>query len=149
MATFTVDLDATCPPDEAWRRIWNLDAHSRVIPLTRLRGDGTGGGQLRPGSTFIARTGLGPLAVDDVMTVRRFDAPTGETPGHAHVDKSGRVVHGNIDATVEGSSRGSHLTWTQEIRLLGVPRLADPVVAVVARAAYSSVLKQLLARDGG
>lgn len=146
IATFTVRIDTALPPDQAWRRIWDLDAHSRVIPLTRLSGHGTGGGELLPGDCFIARTGVGPLGVDDVMHVVEFEPPEAENghQGHAVVHKRGRVVKGRIDATVTPRVGGSVLTWTQDIGLLGVPSLADPAVSRVAKTAYTTVLQALL-----
>lgn len=175
MARFTVRLDTPVPPAEAWRRVWNLDAHTRLIPLTTLREDGTGGTSLQAGSRFVARTALGPLHVDDVMEVRRFDAPgadgggtaagirgssdgagaagsssTAGGEGRAVVVKTGRLIGGQIDATVSpltGSGdgeAGSRLEWTQDLTLRGVPALADPLVAAVGRLAYGTVLRALL-----
>lgn len=149
MARFTVRLDAPIPPAEAWRRVWNLDAHSRLIPLTTLRGDGTGGASLRAGSRFVARTALGPVGLDDVMEVRHFEAPdAGSGRGRASVVKTGRVIGGSIDAHVTPGHRrgraGAHLEWTQDITLRGLPAAADPVVAAIAKVAYGSVLRRLL-----
>lgn len=145
MGTFTVRLTTPLTPAEAWRRIWDLDAHTRVIPLTRLRGDGTAGAALGVGGRFVARTGLGPLAVDDVMEVRHFDVPDeGNHHGRAIVEKSGRVVRGRIDARVEPAASGSRVTWTQEIGLAPLPRAADPILERVAAAAYRHVLRRLL-----
>ncbi|WP_334139278.1 hypothetical protein [Corynebacterium variabile] len=176
MARFTVRLDTPVPPAEAWRRVWNLDAHTRFIPLTTLREDGTGGTSLQAGSRFVARTALGPLHVDDVMEVRRFDAPgadgggpaagrrgsndsagaagsssTAGGEGRAVVVKTGRLIGGQIDATVspitgsgDGGEAGSRLEWTQDLTLRGVPALADPLVAAVGRLAYGTVLRRLL-----
>ena len=152
-----------------------IDAHTRLIPLTTLREDGTGGTSLRAGSRFVARTALGPLHVDDVMEVRRFDAPgadgggtaagirastggagspgsssTAGGEGRAVVVKTGRLIGGQIDATVSpltGSGdgeAGSRLEWTQDLTLRGVPALADPLVAAVGRLAYGTVLRALL-----
>lgn len=152
MARFTVTLTAPITAAEMWRRVWNLDAHTEVIPFTRLRGDGVGpGASLRAGSCFVARTGVGPLGIDDVMEVRRFDPPTRSRPGQAHLDKTGRVIGGDIDVRVENDTSGSSgprstLAWQQNIRLVGVPALADPIVGFVARLAYRHVLGRLLAR---
>ena len=151
MARFTVRLDVPLPPEEAWRRVWNLDAHSRLIPLTTLRGDGTGGTPLRAGSRFVARTAVGPAGLDDVMEVRRFESPPpGGGEGHAVVVKTGRAIGGSIEAIVEPARRegdlggGSQVQWRQEISLRGIPAVADPLVAAVAKLAYSSVLRRLL-----
>ncbi|WP_168582872.1 hypothetical protein [Gephyromycinifex aptenodytis] len=147
MARFTIRLNTDLDTAEAWRRLWDLDAHSELIPLTRLSGDGTGGRQLQPGDCFIARTGIGPIGVDDVMQVRAFDAPAPGEPARAEVVKTGRMIRGRIEAELRGRSGGSELVWTQEIGIAGLPAALDPVVAAVATAAYGSVLKRLLARS--
>ncbi|GAB48722.1 hypothetical protein [Mobilicoccus pelagius] len=151
MARFTVRLTVPIASPEAWRRVWDLDAHTRFIPLTTLRGDGTGDRDLRAGSRFVARTALGPLHVDDVMEVRRFDAPASPaSTGRAALVKTGRVVGGDIDVTVApapssaGRASRTHVEWRQDITLRGVPAVADPVVAAVARLAYGTVLRRLL-----
>lgn len=194
MATFTVTLDSPLPAVEAWERVWALDSHTRLIPLTTLSGDGVGRRRLREGSRFVARTGVGPLGFDDVMTVTTWhppqpghpqsagdvlaphehtasatpastaptpatrppaasmstapgpedgDAPVG-APGRAVVAKSGRVIRGRIEMRIDDTPAGSRLTWTQHIGVRGAPRVADPVVALVARTAYTQVLRRLL-----
>ena len=132
--------------------MWNLDAHTRFIPLTTLRGDGTGGRRLRAGSRFVAHTALGPIGVDDVMEVRRFDAPTSSTSsGRAALVKTGRLIGGDIDVTVAPATAGrgprTHVEWRQYITLRGIPAVADPLVAGVARLAYATVLRRLLRAD--
>lgn len=126
--------------------MWDLDAHSELIPLTRLSGDGVGGRPLREGARFVARTAVGPLGVDDVMEVRAFTFPAAAGPARAQILKTGRLIRGRIDAEVAAAPGGSVVLWRQEIGLRGLPSLFDPVVALVAKAAYRSVLTRLLAR---
>lgn len=126
--------------------MWDLDAHSELIPLTSLSGDGVGGRPLREGARFVARTAVGPLGVDDVMEVRAFTLPTAAGPARAQIIKTGRLIRGRIDADVAAAPGGSVVLWKQEIGLRGLPSLFDPLVALVAKAAYRSVLTRLLAR---
>lgn len=147
MARFTLRVPADVDAEQAWRRLWDLDAHSAVIPLTRLTGDGTGGRPLTAGGRFVARTGLGPLAVDDVMEARVFEAPVAGRAGHAEIAKTGRVVQGRIFAEVLPTPTGSKVLWQQEIRLRPVPAVADSIVALVAKAAYGRVVRRLLVRS--
>lgn len=152
MAAFVLEVSSPLPAADAWAAVWDLSAHDRVIPLTRLRG------RVDAGERFVARTGIGPLAFDDPMDVVAWSPPGVHERGEAFIVKRGRVVRGSIrasvrptdipeggaaDVTVGGAAR-SLLRWEQDIRVLGVPGWADAVTGRIARAAYGRVLRQLL-----
>ena len=145
MATFEVLIASSLPAPEAWRRLLDLRAHSAVIPLTTVSGDVLEAGRLVDGSRFVARTGVGPLAVDDVMVVESIVPPTAHAAGTVRIRKRGKVVRGRIELRVAPAATGCTVDWGQRIRVRGVPGLLDPLVSRVARAAYGKALRRLLA----
>ena len=148
MAHFEVHLDSTLPAPEAWRRVLDLHAHSAVIPLTTVTGEAMTADGLVQGSRFVARTGVGPVGFDDVMVVDSIAAPTTETAGEARIHKEGKAIRGTITLRVTPMAAGSTVVWSQQIGVRGVPGLLDPVVSRVARTAYGTTLRRLLARRG-
>ena len=146
MARFEVTIDSPLPAPEAWRRILDLRTHSVVIPLTTLTGDALDANSLHDGSRFVARTGIGPVGVDDEMVIEAYRPPSDADPGLARIRKVGRAVHGRIELHVAPSATGCAVTWRQRIGVAGVPRRLDPVVARVAEKAYRRTLRELLRR---
>lgn len=146
MADFEVHLDPPLPAPEAWRRVLDLRAHTAVIPLTTVTGEAMVASGLVAGSRFVARTGVGPVGFDDVMVVDSIVPPTPTTAGSARIRKEGKVVRGVIELVVTPTDAGSRVRWTQHIGVRGVPAVLDPVVSRIARAAYGSTLRRLLAR---
>lgn len=148
MSRFRICLACALPPEEAWRRVLDLRAHGAVLPLTTVLGERLAADDLRAGDRFVARTAIGPLRLDDAMLVEAIVPPGQGRPGHARIRKQGRAVRGWIELRVAASAYGSTVDWRQEITVWGVPRLAGPVTAAVARLAYRAALRRLLARDG-
>ncbi|OFE17211.1 hypothetical protein BA895_17310 [Humibacillus sp. DSM 29435] len=146
MAHFEIRIDSPLSAPDAWARILDLRAHSVVIPLTTVTGDTLDAAGLAPGSSFNARTAVGPAGFDDPMVFEEVIQPTETSAGQARIRKEGKLVRGEITLTVTPRAGGSTVVWHQDITVNHVPRLADPVVARVARGAYASVLKKLLAR---
>lgn len=147
MATFRVRLSSAVPPDEAWRRVLDLRAHDRVIPLTRVTTGRSSAADLTPGSRFVARTGVGPVGFDDVMVVEAITPPRGAEAGSARIRKEGKVVRGSIDLLVRATPTGSVVSWTQDIEVRGVPRALGWLTAGASRAAYGWALRRLLRGD--
>ena len=56
------------------------------------------------------------------------------------------MIHGTIDFRVTPHGSSSSVDWSQQIRVRWVPRVADPVVARLARTAYGKALAELLRR---
>lgn len=144
MARFTVTVVSDLPPTEAWRRLLDLRAHTRAIPLTTLRGDVLTANELVPGSRFVARTAVGPFGVDDRMVVDEITPPQRGAAGSARIRKEGNAIRGHVDLAVVPTPAGSRVEWDQVIRVRPVPALLDPVVALVARLAYGSTIRRLL-----
>lgn len=146
MAHFEVRIESDLPATVSWQRVLDLRAHSEVIPLTTVSGDTLYAAGLAPGSTFIARTAVGPLGFDDPMVFDDIVAPETDSPGRARIRKDGSAVRGSIQLVVTPRGSGSTVSWSQEIGVRGVPGALDAVVAKVARAAYGSILRKLLDR---
>ena len=146
MAHFAVRILTPLSAAEAWARVLDLRAHSAVIPLTTLAGDTLYAAGLVPGSRFVARTAVGPIGFDDMMVVDEVTQPSDGHGAWARIRKEGNVVRGLIELTVTPSGTGSLVEWSQDISVRCVPGVLGPVVARVARAAYGTTLRRLLAR---
>ena len=66
MARFTAVVDVAASVEQVWQRITDWPEHGRWIPLTTVRVTSA-----RPdglGSTFVGRSGLGPIGFDDASS---------------------------------------------------------------------------------
>ena len=147
MVHFEVCIDTPRPPDEVWHRVLDLRLHDRLIPFTRITSGMVPAAGLRPGSTFVARTGVGPIGFVDPMVVTDVRAPADDSAGLARIQKRGRVIRGSIELRVMPQPAGSRLEWDQEISVRGVPRALGWVTATVRKAAYGMALRRVLAHD--
>ncbi len=90
---------------EAFDRLTRWEDHS--VPLTRIR---------RTADGFTARTGLGPLAFDDPMSVVLVE------PGRrVELVKRGRIVRGWATIEIAPAAQGSEVLWREDIAVIGVP----------------------------
>ncbi|MEU6882543.1 SRPBCC family protein [Streptomyces sp. NPDC046712] len=143
MSLFRVERTSALPAEEVWRRLTDFRAHGRLVPLTRTR-------LLSPGPTgvgtrFVARTGIGRLAVDDPMEVVGWEPPAPGRPGTCRLEKRGRVVLGRAVIEVYGTpGGGSRAVWVEELRVRGVPAVLDPVLALAGRRLFGRAMDGLL-----
>ncbi|MFJ8667587.1 SRPBCC family protein [Streptomyces sp. NPDC093600] len=147
MSVFRIERTTALPASEAWRRLTDWAAHGARVPLTRTRVLTPGPSGV--GTRFVARTGLGRLAFDDPMEVVRWEPPPehsgSERPAVCLLEKRGRVVLGRARIEVyAGPSGGSRAVWTEELRVRGVPRALDPVLAFAGRRLFGRALDGLL-----
>ena len=133
MASFWFDLLVPGPPPQVWERLWDLERHTRAIPLTTV-----GGGPLQDGVRFTARTGLGRLGFDDVMVVREW-----EPPHHAVIEKVGRVLGGRIEVTLRPAGADTRLRWEQNYSATAVPDRVAALASPGVRAAYLRSVRQI------
>ncbi|MEV0218805.1 SRPBCC family protein [Streptomyces sp. NPDC050704] len=150
MALFLVRRESPLAPAEAWRRVTAWQRHAEVVPLTRvsvLTEPPTGTGA---GTVFVARSGLGPLAFDDVMevVVWRPPPPHGEGPGMCRLVKRGTFVTGwaeiEVHPAADTGDTGSRVVWREELAVRLVPRALDPLVRWAARWMFGRALDRLL-----
>lgn len=145
VARFVVTLRPELAPAEAWRRVFDLRQHSRIIPLTTVSGDHLDAESLREGSHFVGRTGVGRIAFDDPMSVDRWSPPRPDR-GRCIIRKHGRWLGGWIEVIVAADRSGSRVRWEQEVTV-PVPLAAD-ICKPLIRAGYRWALRQLLAAAG-
>ncbi|MEU5083228.1 MULTISPECIES: SRPBCC family protein [Streptomyces] len=133
------------PPDEAWRRLTEWPRHAGAVPLTRIRV--LTPPPTRAGTRFVARSGLGPFAVDDVMEVTLWRPPTGNTGGLCRLEKRGRVVLGWAEIEVRPGPGGrSRVVWREELRVALLPRVFDGALERASRLLFGRAADRLLER---
>ncbi|GAA2655474.1 SRPBCC family protein [Paractinoplanes durhamensis] len=146
MARFTVVQEVGAPAGVVWAALVDWPRHGRWAPLTVVRTvtprpDGVG-------AKFVARTGVGPLAFDDPMTVTLWQRPTGDgsadEPGRCEVAKSGRVVHGRAWFSVQPlpGSR-SRVVWDEDVTVSPrrIMRFAGPLLSAAGRLGFTATLR--------
>ncbi|MGO1165183.1 MAG: SRPBCC family protein [Janibacter sp.] len=152
MSEFVVRVETHLGPQAAWSRVWDLDRHTAVIPLTTVALDPPAVA-LAAGVGFTGRTALGPFGFDDTMHVDRWVPPTADAGGVAVVVKTSRLVGGRIEMAVASTrdtpfARGSAIRWRQSVHLPWLPAPLRWLESLAVRAAapgYRMVLRRLLA----
>lgn len=138
---FTVTTTFPVAPELVWNALTAWATHGRWIPATSMQivhGDGGVGTQ------FIARTGIGAFAFDDVMVVEEFD-PVFRC---ATVVKQGRLLTGDAGFSIDADPIGSQVTWSEDVLVRGVPALLSGPLRIVARAAFRLSLRRLASQLG-
>ncbi|MFJ5677984.1 SRPBCC family protein [Streptomyces sp. NPDC093097] len=144
MALFRIDRTTPLSPEAAWRRLTRWEAHAALVPLTAITV--TTPPPSGVGTTFVARTGLGRLAFDDVMRVVSWVPPgsAAGTVGRCRLEKRGRIVTGWATIEVSPWDEGCRVVWSGELRLRGLPSALRPVLARSARWLYGRIADGLL-----
>jgi carbon monoxide dehydrogenase subunit G len=137
-AELRLDTVVDAAPDRVWALLVDWDRQGEWMPFTRVwRVDGP---RLGVGTRIAARTGIGPLAFVDTMTVTAVDAP------HRYeVVHTGRVVKGVGAFVVEPHGAGSRFCWWERAEVPGGP-LAGPiwwVAGPMTRIAFGWGLRRL------
>ncbi|MFI5804697.1 SRPBCC family protein [Streptomyces sp. NPDC051561] len=144
MALFRIADRTPLAPAEAWRRLTAWERHAAQIPLTRITV--THGNPTRQGTRLVARTGIGRLGFDDPMEVTVW-----EPPYHCRLEKHGRVVTGwaEIDVREEpDGGSGARVLWTEDLRLRGLPRVCDPLLARAGKVVFGRAMRAMLRSPG-
>ncbi|WP_250038383.1 SRPBCC family protein [Paractinoplanes maris] len=151
MASFTVVQEVRAPASAVWATLVDWPRHGDWAPLTAVRT--VAGRPEGVGAEFVARTGVGPLAFDDPMTVVSWQPPEGDSPGarlgRCEVVKSGRVVHGRAWFTVTPLPDGrSRVVWYEDVTVSPrrLTRFVRPLLSVAGRVGFAATLRAL-ARD--
>jgi hypothetical protein len=114
---------------DAFARVTDWERHR--VPLTKVTVTPVG---------FTARTAVGPWGFDDPMEITVWDPPR-----RVELRKLGRVVRGTAVISVDSDGAGSVVTWDEDVSVLGIPRLFDPVLRRLLGLMVSRVLRGLLA----
>ena len=151
MARFTVTQQVRAPATAVWAAMVDWRRHGDWAPLTVVRVT-----TARPegvGAEFVARTGIGPLAFDDPMTVELWQPPGGDVPddrpGRCEVAKRGRVVLGRAGFSVVPLHAGRcRVDWDEDVTVTPhrVTRLAGPLLSLAGRIGFGATLRAM-ARD--
>ncbi|WP_225830660.1 SRPBCC family protein [Streptomyces sp. NK08204] len=143
MPVFSFERTTPLPLDEAWRRLTEWPRHSGVVPLTRIIV--VTSAPTREGTRFVARSGLGPLVLDDVMEVTVWRPPADGEPGLCRLEKRGRTVRGWAEIEVRPGPRGrSRVVWREDLRLRFLPGWCDGLVARAGRTVFERAVNRLL-----
>ncbi len=131
------------PPAETWLRLTDWERHGAQVPFTRTIIDTAP--PTHVGTIFTARTGVGRITFDDPMEVVLWQPPAEGSPGLVRLEKRGRSVTGWAEIETRPlASGGTEVHWREELRLRGLPRALDPVVAAAGRFLFGRALARLL-----
>jgi hypothetical protein len=131
VALIEIVREVRLTPAESWARVTAWQRHGEFVPLTRIT--------LTPDG-FDAFTGIGKVGFHDPMDVVEW-----REPEFCRLEKRGRLVHGWAELSVDPIAAGSRVVWREDIRVRGVPRLADGVTRAASQALFSRVVDGLLA----
>ncbi len=128
---------------DSWARLTDWEDHTGLIPFTTvslLPGPAEG-----VGSTFNARTVVGPVRFNDLMEVTHWQPPTSAEPGICRIVKRGGTVVGWAVLTVAPEGSGALITWREEANF----RRAGPFLnwpnAMAGKAVFGKLVDGLLA----
>ncbi|MFF8960702.1 SRPBCC family protein [Streptomyces sp. NPDC014894] len=142
MTEFRVTRAVPLPADEVWRRVTDWRAHAAQVPATSLAS--VTAGPTRRGTVFTVRSSVGRAGFDDPMEVVRWEPPADGRAGRCRLEKRGRVILGWAEIEVCPRGPGSVVVWAEDLRIRGLPRRLDPLVARVGRRVFGRALDGLL-----
>ncbi|MFZ3468832.1 SRPBCC family protein [Streptomyces sp. 4.24] len=130
-------------PERAWLKLTDWERHGAEVPLTRTVIETEP--PTRVGTRFTARTGVGRITFDDPMEVTVWQPPSGTSKGLVRLVKQGRAVTGRAEIEIRPSPAGGcEVEWREELRVRGLGRPFDPLVASAARFLFGRALDALL-----
>jgi hypothetical protein len=142
MARFIARHVTPLSTDDAWGRLTDWPRHAKYVPLTTITVPTAGPNAV--GTVFLARTGVGRLGFDDPMEVVEWTPPSPGAAGRCRLEKRGRVMLGWAELTVAPEGPSTLATWTEEISVARLPKLAEPATALSSRLLFTRVLRRLL-----
>jgi len=140
MTRIDVQLDLPHGIDRVWDRLTDWQSHSAWIPNTVVTITKQTNGL---GTEFVGITRIGPLRLDDPMTVTEFQAPKA---GHAScsIIKTGSVLGGTAGfvLTAQDSST-TRLDWFEDIHLKpqAIFWWTAPFIVAIGTIAFRSALR--------
>jgi polyketide cyclase/dehydrase/lipid transport protein len=148
MARFSVSLDVRAPASRVWAELVDWPKHGDWAPLTSVRVTSVRPGGV--GAAFVGRTGIGPLAFDDPMTVELWRPPAGDQAGdgagRCEVRKHGRVIHGTAWFEVVPLAAGrSRVDWHEDVTVSPVrlTRFAGPLLSAAGTIGFRRTLRAM------
>jgi hypothetical protein len=133
MATveFTVEAMVPLQADEAYRRMCDWDDHARWVPFTRVT--------THSPDRFTAWTGVGPLQLEDNMTVIERD----DARRYVKVEKTGPRLFGEAAFTIvpHGVHR-SQVQWVERVDMPKLPTFLAPVARWGGKLGFRAALRR-------
>jgi len=127
---FTVRKSLPLPARTAYDELVDWRGHAAWVPMTRVVIESGDGGV---GTTFVATTGLGPLALPDRMRVESMDNDAMKVT----VVKVGPILTGDVHLAVESvGDMACTVLWDEDIRVPVLPQFLAAPVGAVARKAF-------------
>lgn len=113
MAELVVTVDVAAPVEAVWAELVDWDSHDDWMLLTCVTDHRTPDSEDGVGTSFVARTGLGPLHFADSMTITHW-----EPPRRCVVEHTGRLVRGSGSFEVEPRPEGGcRIVWSEWLRM--------------------------------
>ena len=137
---FTVNRRLALPARTAFDELVDWPGHADWVPMTRVVIEAGDGGA---GTTFVATTGLGPLALPDRMRVESLDA----SDMTVHIVKIGPVLTGDVRLAVRPATETtSDVIWDEDIRVPYLPGFLSKPVGFAARKAFEISIDRMAKR---
>ncbi|MET9322802.1 SRPBCC family protein [Streptomyces sp. NPDC003038] len=143
MPVFRIIHRTLLPPAEAWRRLTDWERQGAQVPLTRTIIETAP--PTHVGTVFTARTGVAGITFDDRMEVVVWRPPADGRPGLVRLEKRGRAVTGWAEIEIRPiTAGGAEVQWHEDLRLRGLPRPFNPLVAAAGRLLFTRAVVRLL-----
>ena len=137
---FRVRRPLPLPASVAFDELVDWRGHAEWVPMTRVVIESGDGGV---GTTFVATTGLGPLALPDRMRVAAMDSEARTVT----VVKIGPVLTGEVRLAVQpDGDTACTVLWDEDIRVPLLPEFLSKPVGAVARKAFEVSLDRMARR---
>jgi len=134
---FTVQRQLPLPARVVFDELVDWRGHAEWVPMTTVVIESGDGGA---GTTFIATTGMRPLALPDRMRVDSLDAEKMTV----HISKIGPVLTGDVHLAVESvGDSACTVLWDEDIKVPLLPGFLAKPVGAVARKAFEVSLDRM------
>ena len=145
MADFHLTRLCAAPPTAVWDVVTDFAAYGDWMPLTRMRVDAGGP---RPGWGFAGFSGVGRLGFSDSMLVTAWEPPTAVGVGRFRIVKTGRLLGGWAEISVEPEGEGTRLDWREDVVVRPLPfkRVFAPLLRRASGLLYGRALDAMVAR---
>ena len=140
---FAVRRHLDLPARVAFDELIDWRGHAEWVPMTRVVIEGGDGGA---GTTFLATSGLGPLALPDRMRVESLD----DQAMRVHIVKIGPVLTGDVHLAVESvGDTACTVIWDEDVRMPVLPQFLAKPIGAVARFAFNLAIGTMEKRVRG
>ena len=137
---FVVRRHLSLPARIAFDELVDWSGHADWVPMTSVVIEAGNGGV---GTTFVATTGIGPLALPDRMRVESLDADAMTV----HIVKIGPVLTGDVHLAVTRPSASTcDIDWDEDVQVPYLPAFLAAPVAFAARKAFEIAITRMAKR---